>query len=1030
MAELNGVGPDGAPVSGVPAAADRPTDRPDVHRDDRTDDPGEDRTDVHADDLEPGTGSEPVTAADLVAARWRRLVQRLADDPGRVAEALVSLASVVLATALILRTLHPDLLWANTTPTGGDMGAHVWGPRYLLDHLLPQGRLSGWTPDWYNGFPAYQFYMVIPSLLIVILHVGLAWYGTVAVALAGTFATAQAFVRPRLRPYRHLVLAAAVLATVLATSIPYNRAFKLVTALGLLGLPLACWAFAKLADLPFPAPPLAAGAALLFAYNREPLYNDTGNIIGGNFHSTMAGEFAFSISLTLSVLYLGVAARGLKTGRHRALAAALFALAGLCHLIPAFFVLACTAALLVVHPDRQRFRWLATMVPVAGLLTAFWVVPFWWRRHYVNDMGWERLPLPFAETTDKGLALSGDQGSVWYYLVPPGLRWLMVVAVLGLVLSVVRRHSVGMVLGMAWAAVWAAFSFLPQARLWNARLLPFMYLSVALLAAIGAAEVIRLLGIAGSGRPERPLRWITAPMAALAVFGVLVYTALPLSGVFEGTKVFGVQLVHREVVEGGKVESRFWKFATTSSNPVGGWAAWNYAGLERKVAKPDGCDAEGSQTPCTSGGWPEYRDLMATMADLGADPEFGCGRAFWEYDKTRVEGYGTPMAPMLLPYWTDGCIGSQEGLYFESSPTVPHHFLMQAELSTGPSQPQRGMTYPGFDIDAGVRHLQLMGVRYYLASSAGAVSAASGHPDLTEIAVSGGWHVYLVDGSETVSSLDYEPVVAEGVDESQHGWLPISAAWMLDPEALPVHLSPHGPSDWERVQAEPVPHDLRGPVGWVRQQIGLTGTMDRVPELPRTELPEVEVTDIRQDRTSISFTVSQPGVPVLVKTSYFPNWVAEGAEGPYRVSPNLMVVVPTSTDVRITYTRTPVDLVASAMSLLGLVGLFLLARRPQVDVEPWVQGRASLWLDDLLSLPELRDGSEPGDGPEPDGPAPGDPDSDGVGSDEVLIIDEDELWVGGEPDDAAGSGGGDDSSGGDSDSSGGDGGGDSGGGGD
>ena len=56
---------------------------------------------------------------------------------------------------------------------------------------------------------------------------------------------------------------------------------------------------------------------------------------------------------------------------------------------------------------------------------------------------------------------------------------------------------------------------------------------------------------------------------------------------------------------------------------------------------------------------------------------------------------------------------------------------------------------------------------------------------------------------------------------------------------------------------------LRGPVGWVRQQIGLTGTMDRVPELPRTELPEVEVTDIRQDRTSISFTVSQPGVPVM-----------------------------------------------------------------------------------------------------------------------------------------------------------------------
>ena len=29
--------------------------------------------------------------------------------------------------------------------------------------------------------------------------------------------------------------------------------------------------------------------------------------------------------------------------------------------------------------------------------------------------------------------------------------------------------------------------------------------------------------------------------------------------------------------------------------------------------------------------------------------------------------YGTPMALMLLPFWTDGCIGSMEGLFFEAS---------------------------------------------------------------------------------------------------------------------------------------------------------------------------------------------------------------------------------------------------------------------------------------------------------------------------------------------------------------------------
>ena len=51
--------------------------------------------------------------------------------------------------------------------------------------------------------------------------------------------------------------------------------------------------------------------------------------------------------------------------------------------------------------------------------------------------------------------------------------------------------------------------------------------------------------------------------------------------------------------------------------------------------------------------------------------------------------YGTTMALMLLPFWTDGCIGSMEGLYFEASSTTPFHFLVQSELSKEPSRAQR-----------------------------------------------------------------------------------------------------------------------------------------------------------------------------------------------------------------------------------------------------------------------------------------------------------------------------------------------------
>jgi hypothetical protein len=59
---------------------------------------------------------------------------------------------------------------------------------------------------------------------------------------------------------------------------------------------------------------------------------------------------------------------------------------------------------------------------------------------------------------------------------------------------------------------------------------------------------------------------------------------------------------------------------------------------------------------------------------------------------------------------------------------------------------------------------------------------------------------------------------------------------------------------------------------------------------------------------------------VLVKTSYFPNWQATGANGPWRVTPNSMVVVPTSTHVVLHYGYAPVD-DAGRLATLGGLGV-------------------------------------------------------------------------------------------------------------
>ena len=85
----------------------------------------------------------------------------------------VTVFSLVVTTVIMMNVVHlnpfpgKDLVFDDTTPTGGDFGAHVWGPAYLRDHLLPSFRLNGWTMDWYAGMPAYRFYMVLPALAIV-----------------------------------------------------------------------------------------------------------------------------------------------------------------------------------------------------------------------------------------------------------------------------------------------------------------------------------------------------------------------------------------------------------------------------------------------------------------------------------------------------------------------------------------------------------------------------------------------------------------------------------------------------------------------------------------------------------------------------------------------------------------------------------------------------------------------------------------------------------------------------------------------
>jgi hypothetical protein len=97
-----------------------------------------------------------------------------------------------------------------------------------------------------------------------------------------------------------------------------------------------------------------------------------------------------------------------------------------------------------------------------------------------------------------------------------------------------------------------------------------------------------------------------------------------------------------------------------------------------------------------------------------------------------------------------------------------------------------------------------------------------------------------------------------------------------------------------------------------------------------TREPTERVSRVRVGLQSVTFDVSRLGVPTLVKVSYYPGWHAIGATGPYRVSPNLMVVVPTSHHVELLYGSTPATTVGRGLTLATvLAGLAYLVWRPK-----------------------------------------------------------------------------------------------------
>lgn len=841
-------------------------------------------------------------------------IKHIKKNPTRSIRIYATLLGVVGCAYIVWLALQPRLIFENNTATGGDMGAHVWWPKYMMDVLLPSGRIFGWTMDYYAGFPVGQYYFPIPALMVGIFDIFL----------------------------------------------PYNVAFKLVTVLGSVFLPVSAYVLGRSVKAPRPAPLFMAFATTAFLFfTGDPRGTQTGltstlvnyenanfnhHIMGGPLLSNMAGEFSFSIALCFSFLFLAAFAVSLREGKRRWLVAVLLFLTILSHLVVAIFaffaavvfwaanylakgkdykyigaalfawivVLAFsmgavgryffdseTSASLVViafstlavvatcvwmyfHKQRALVQVCKDVFPlVVGLmLSSIWLLPLFSRFVYTSNMRYEKLT-DLANTVGVN-ELYELYISPRYFILP-----VFVPAIAGFIISAaLLRKSIVPILttGIVMAVVFYQW---PEGHAWNLRFLPFWYLFIFMTAAIGYAEIVRLpslflskYSLKESFEGNRPL---------FIKYSAILHTALTVVLVM----FFFVALigVGNSASDRGMIRDRR-GFANL-------WAKYNFEGYEGKPA------------------WPEFKNLIDVMDKQQP------GRALWE---TAEGSYGTTLALMLLPYFTNHKISSMEGLYYEAAGTTAYHFLNVAEVSKSPSNPMRWPrcetnqdgskvdkdcfdSYYGnlSNFELGVTHMQMMGVRYYLAHSSEAIEAANKEPRLKLLANVAdrdgasplGWHIYKVENSHLVDPLPVNPVVVSDKKAPEY-WQQSGNKWLYDwwqsPNKYPVFTN-GGPKDWKRKTAKEA----------------LANKQDL-----SEKKSDVKVSDIQLGNDSISFKVNKIGEPVLVKVSYYPTFKAQGAKEIYRASPNFMVVVPDSKNVTIAIKRDKVEWFSILVFFLGI----------------------------------------------------------------------------------------------------------------
>ena len=352
-------------------------------------------------------------------------------------------------------------------------------------------------------------------------------------------------------------------------------------------------------------------------------------------------------------------------------------------------------------------------------------------------------------------------------------------------------------------------------------------------------------------------------------------------------------------------------YADATSSVVRPWFDWNETGLEAKDL------------------WPAFREVGERLeGDLG-DPRIAV-----EYGKTH-ERAGSIRMYETLPAFTGR--PTLEGVYNQASVSTHPVYYLASELGASSPNPFRKRHYSRMDTPAAIAHLHLFNARDVVAISPELTRALEARADAVRVAHVPPYSVFRLEGDWRY----VEPLAFTPVRSSPRGWADKAYRWFTREPPSRAHLV------------------------FTEDERFTLAERDEYLSPPEVPLAGGVTVEERMAPESIAISTSRVGHPLLVKVSYHPRWRAEGADGPYLVSPGLMMVVPREREVRLVYSRTAADAVGWAMTAGVVVGALAVSlrrrfRRQVAEAEEAARpARVPLWL--RLAY----DACEPGELPPP-----------------------------------------------------------------